>query len=136
MKICSKCKLELPLDNFNKKGESVQPYCRPCDNARSRNYYASNKEHHKKVIRDRNKKYIDEVRFWIREIKEANPCLDCGISYPYYVMDFDHVKGKKNGDISRMVGSAVAKAKIIEEISKCEIVCSNCHRERTHMRKS
>jgi hypothetical protein len=29
----------------------------------------------------------------------------------------------------------LSKKKIDEEIAKCEIVCSNCHRIRTHQRK-
>lgn len=71
---------------------------------------------------------------YIREYKEKHPCADCKIQYPYYVMDFDHVRGKKQKNVMELVPS-LSKKKIDEEIAKCEIVCSNCHRIRTHVRK-
>ena len=49
-------------------------------------------------------------------------------------MDFDHVRGKKHANVMELIPS-LSKKKIDEEIAKCEIVCSNCHRIRTHMRK-
>jgi hypothetical protein len=72
---------------------------------------------------------------YIREYKERHPCADCKIQYPYYVMDFDHVRGKKQKNVMELVPT-LSKKKIDEEIAKCEVVCSNCHRARTHMRKS
>ena len=71
---------------------------------------------------------------YIRDLKEKSPCMDCGIKYPYYVMDFDHVRGKKHKNVMELIPT-LSKKKINEEIAKCEIVCSNCHRIRTHMRK-
>ena len=46
----------------------------------------------------------------------------------------DHVGDDKSFNVSRMsrLGS---KRKIDEEIAKCEVVCSNCHRERTQQQK-
>jgi hypothetical protein len=70
----------------------------------------------------------------LRDLKTKTPCVDCGINYPYYVMDFDHVRGQKHANVMELV-STLSKKKIDEEIAKCEIVCSNCHRIRTHMRK-
>jgi hypothetical protein len=58
------------------------------------------------------------------------PCMDCGASYPPYVMDFDHVRGKKLFDIGRMRSQTAAK--IMSEIAKCDVVCANCHRIRTY----
>ena len=49
-------------------------------------------------------------------------------------MDFDHVRGQKHANVMELIKS-LSKKKIDEEIAKCEIVCSNCHRIRTHMRK-
>lgn len=49
-------------------------------------------------------------------------------------MDFDHVRGRKQANVMELV-STLSKKRIDEEISKCEIVCSNCHRIRTHLRK-
>ena len=72
---------------------------------------------------------------YIRDLKEKSPCLDCGEYYPYYVMDFDHVRGKKHKNVMELIPT-LSKKKIDEEIAKCEIVCSNCHRVRTHSRKS
>jgi hypothetical protein len=71
---------------------------------------------------------------YLRDLKTKTPCVDCGINYPYYVMDFDHVRGQKHANVMELV-STLSKKKIDEEIAKCEIVCSNCHRIRTHMRK-
>lgn len=71
---------------------------------------------------------------YLKEVKEAVPCLDCGLSYPHYVMDFDHVRGEKEGSLSDMARQGCGLAKIDQEIAKCEIVCSNCHRARTWLR--
>jgi hypothetical protein len=55
------------------------------------------------------------------------PCADCGGMFHYCQMDFDHVRGEKLGGVSRMN----TKEAILEEVAKCEVVCANCHRERT-----
>src|SRR5436309_103995 len=61
------------------------------------------------------------------------PCADCRKRYPPYVMDFDHVRGIKTTCVGRLLSQSIKK--IEEEIAKCEVVCGNCHRERTHRRK-
>jgi hypothetical protein len=68
-----------------------------------------------------------------REAKAAS-CVDCAIRYPYYVMDFDHVRGAKLAAIGHLVNSTVPLQVLLDEIAKCEVVCANCHRERTHQR--
>lgn len=60
------------------------------------------------------------------------PCADCGNSYPPYVMDFDHVRGDKIANIGEM--GTYSLETILAEIAKCDLVCSNCHRIRTHNR--
>ena len=71
---------------------------------------------------------------YLRDLKTKTPCVDCGINYPYYVMDFDHVRGQKHANVMELV-STLSKKRIDLEIAKCEIVCSNCHRIRTHIRR-
>ena len=57
-----------------------------------------------------------------------NPCTDCGIRYPACVMEFDHVRGEKYMDVSRIKKSV----RLVQlEIEKCDLVCANCHRIRT-----
>jgi hypothetical protein len=67
----------------------------------------------------------------IRELKNK-PCKDCGVRYPYYVMQYDHV-GEKKFQLSKAWGKA--HSTILKEIENCELVCANCHAERTHHRK-
>ncbi len=65
---------------------------------------------------------------------KSRPCADCGIQYPYYVMDFDHRDGGlKEFPLYSVHG--VTKRAILREIEKCDVVCANCHRERTHRRR-
>lgn len=61
------------------------------------------------------------------------PCLDCKRRFPPYVMDFDHVRGDKKFNVSR--AHTVGINALREEMAKCDVVCSNCHRIRTHKRR-
>lgn len=63
------------------------------------------------------------------------PCKDCGHEFPSYVMDFDHVRGDKKFEIG-LRGRGSSLEALREEIEKCDVVCSNCHRIRTFARKS
>lgn len=62
--------------------------------------------------------------------------MDCGQRHPPCVMDFDHVRGEKVAGISTTKMMGVSVAVLEEEIAKCDVVCSNCHRIRTFVRKA
>ena len=92
-----------------------------------RRYAREHAEKYKRASRDRRSK----ARKLIQELKSV-PCMDCGIQYPHYVMDFDHVRGEKKFDIATNTSKGVEA--ILDEIAKCDVVCANCHRHRTAMR--
>lgn len=74
-----------------------------------------------------------ELREFVNRLK-SNPCADCNQSFPPYVMDFDHVRGEKQEIISRLIARGCGVASILKEVEKCDLVCANCHRERTFAR--
>lgn len=70
----------------------------------------------------------------IAQIKSA-PCMDCGVQYPPYVMHFDH---RDPSTKSFTIGNNVARFTldvVLAEIAKCDVVCANCHAERTHQQR-
>lgn len=102
-------------------------------NAYMREYYARNPDTQRKRVRDRAQRLDAEVGHLIETAKSV-PCLDCGIAYPHFVMDFDHVRGTKLAEISAARHMRWSIHKIKQEIAKCEVVCANCHRLRTYTR--
>ena len=76
----------------------------------------------------------ESKRLQVAYYKESNPCVDCGGFFSAVAMDFDHEPGTKFKSISRMVRDEYSMARIKEEIEKCDLVCSNCHRVRTYER--
>ena len=95
--------------------------------ARLRHYY-KNKEQYlerNKVARANIKDLVDSYK--------NKPCVDCGVSYPPYIMQFDHVNQDKEYNVSSLIRHNNVD-KIKKEIAKCEVVCANCHAERTHRR--
>lgn len=70
------------------------------------------------------------VKVFIAEYKLKSGCIDCGYNKHHSALDFDHV----NGDKKINVCFAKSRAQALDEIQKCEIVCSNCHRIRTFNR--
>ncbi len=71
------------------------------------------------------------IRELIRKVKSV-PCTDCGVEYAPYIMQFDHVRGEKSFGVA--TGPYRKLEDVLKEIEKCEIVCANCHAERTHSR--
>ncbi len=69
----------------------------------------------------------------MQALKDNQPCTDCKVRYSYYVMQYDHIGTDKTLAVSRLIARA-SWARVLEEIAKCELVCSNCHAERTHQR--
>jgi hypothetical protein len=63
-----------------------------------------------------------------------HPCTDCGEHDPV-VLEFDHV-GEKTATIARLVSDGAELGILADEISRCEVVCVNCHRRRTARRAS
>src|SRR5262245_7345858 len=89
-------------------------------------HYNENKQYYQ----DRNKRRKAEFTKIIRDLKDR-PCSDCGRSYPHYVMDFDHRnKSEKSFNVGE-VNKVYSKESLFKEINKCDVVCANCHRERT-----
>ncbi len=62
--------------------------------------------------------------------------MDCGEDYPYWMLDFDHVRGEKKFGLGQSWQLGMNMQSVLEEIEKCEVVCANCHRNRTHLRSS
>ena len=93
-----------------------------------RYHYSINKEKYKQS-KNQTK---DKIRRIIQQAKSKS-CTDCKNSFPYYVMDFDHVRGEKKFNIGESV-SCGSSSRVLEEIEKCDLVCANCHRVRTYNR--
>jgi hypothetical protein len=90
-------------------------------------------ENHPDVYRERNRRRREDLMQKIREAKGA-PCADCGGSFPYYVMDFDHREDEiKLFNVSKGMLS-LGRAAVLAEIAKCDVICANCHRIRTATR--
>lgn len=128
-KRCGRCGRNRLLKFFNKRRASgLQSYCRDCHRAANQTHYLDNRRAHlEKAVRRRAR-----LRQLVNEAK-SRPCADCGLSYPFYVMDFDH-REVKDFAISQ-AWRARSWAAVMAEIEKCDVVCANCHRERTHRRQ-
>lgn len=136
-KICGTCKVPKLLSEFNRKKSGHNSQCRSCQKAYWSSYYASPEKKQRHIANSRKNANKDRA-ITIQMVNEAKskPCADCGHKYPYYVMDFDHLPGTEKVDgISVMRANGRSRKLILEEIAKCDVVCANCHRERTHQRR-
>jgi len=134
--ICNTCKnvflvTELMKDAARSKG--YRNKCRGCLREQSRIAYGERLSRPVREYRhDRRVRNILEKKEMLDALREV-PCLDCGGRFPTCAMDFDHMRNKLFG----IMGSYMSKTmeQLLDEVEKCEIVCSNCHRIRTKLRR-
>lgn len=121
-KVCLKCKEEKDISEFGKRYDKTQPLCRTCNAERSAAYYAANREKHKKEATERNARQQAKYMKW----KQTLSCQSCSEDYGP-CMAFHHVDpALKEFEISTGLGRYGVN-KLLDEIRKCVVVCSNCH---------
>jgi hypothetical protein len=131
-KICSKCKQEKEICEFNKhknRKDGFQTYCKECSRNRSREYYSVNHEKQIKHITFNKKARREKLRDLVFNYLINNPCVDCGEKDPR-VLEFDHREDKEY-NVSNLLSKIATFETIIKEISKCDVRCANCHRRKT-----
>jgi hypothetical protein len=131
-KTCNHCGEEKPLNEFNWRYKSLgirQPCCRECQKAQKNEWYARNQPSERERLRKQKADNTAASRAYIWDYLLNHPCVDCGESDPR-VLEFDHVRGEKRAPVSTMVRNNSSPLAIQDEISKCEVRCSNCHRRR------
>ena len=113
MKTCSSCKLEKDDTEFYKKGKEnrTNSLCKTCFN----NYC---------VVR-----WIDRKKRVVKQF--GGKCADCAHEYPYPVFEFHHLNPKEK-DLSWNKLRLVSEERLQAELSKCVMLCANCHRIRHH----
>lgn len=110
--------------------------CEACREAnrvyRRRPYLQDRKRERRRVLRIEKRR---ERLAYINSLKDK-PCMDCGKKFPTVCMDFDHIpgKGKTFGIAVWASEPSIPWNAITDELARCELVCSNCHRVRTKQR--
>lgn len=103
MKVCSKCGKTKEDSEFfwkNKEKGILHSYCKECKRELDRKSYSSNSHNRKEKIRESR----------------------------WYVLDFHHLGGKEY-TIAALIKRGCSVDTLKEELAKCQLVCSNCHRE-------
>ena len=87
--------------------------------------YQENKELYKRRAQEHRQKKLD----YVNNYKVNKGCAKCGEKH-VACLDFHHIDNStKTKDIATMAFNKAKMEKIIEEINKCIVLCSNCHRK-------
>lgn len=109
-KVCAKCNISQPLSAFYYRSDRNTPhsYCSTCmkDDVTERSQLSK-------------KFYVDVF---------GNTCNKCNQSYDYKIYDFHHTE-PAHKDFSLRDHKLATHTKIIQELSKCILLCTNCHGE-------
>lgn len=147
LKLCPDCDTQKPLTSFYRSRKGLDTYCKECRGRRGREWHENNREQHQKLvrawhlnnpdkIRTSKRKARNATRSTLQEHKEAKPCADCGLYFPYWVMQFDHLPGtSKRAKVSRLASRFTSQVQVQDEVAKCDLVCAVCHAHRTYCRQ-
>lgn len=127
MKKCSTCKIDKDESLFSKKRDKLQAVCKECHSIYRKKHYQENRQKYIDKARRNSKTYAEEFYQWLSD----KSCFDCGNS-DIRVLEFDHLENKEFA-LSAKIGGRKLES-LMDEINKCDIVCSNCHKIRTSVR--
>jgi hypothetical protein len=132
---CGRCGERKPLDDFawrRKERGQRHNMCRPCHSEYRREHYLANRRRYiDKATVNKQKLRLERTILLIEYFKD-HPCVDCGETDPV-VLEFDHTADKSFDICQKLIDTTWER--ILAEIEKCEVVCANCHRRRTAVRR-
>lgn len=105
--------------------------CRSCNKEYQKRWLDRNKTKQRKKCIKNNKQATERNSAYIFKYLTQHPCVDCGET-DVVVLEFDHLKEKRASLAQMRIYFSLQS--VIDEIVKCEVVCSNCHRRRTSRR--
>lgn len=123
------------------KQPKVTSKCGPCRIAAQKRYISRMRETNPEVLKrwrkNTQKRQVGTVKFKTRRQKlrlvrmMGGCCSLCGYDKNLGAMDFDHRDPTtKKASVGLLLLGSFNKA--YEEAKKCDLLCANCHRERTH----
>jgi hypothetical protein len=127
-KTCNTCGTSKTFDDFSKnksKKDGLNCECKECRKIYIKNHYKENKDYYKKKAKQQTK----NLRVWLRGLKIGLVCEKCGEDHPACIEYHHKDPEQKDFQISKAAQRGLGKEKILEEIAKCLVVCSNCHRK-------
>lgn len=127
---CTKCHIEKIQSKFPKDSRIARGTAAACIKCK----YAANRNRLNKPKYKKEQKLRIRINYELCRVLKINAklnknCVDCGLKYSYWQLQFDHVRGEKKFTIGD--GCRGGRIKLLEEIQKCDIVCVNCHSGRT-----
>jgi hypothetical protein len=132
-KTCRKCGRAKPADreHFNwSERDGLSARCKDCRRQSGKKHYVANKVVYFRHAETRRQ----DIAEFIRSLKHDKSCTGCKQPHPYWRMHFDHL-GDKMINLSHPRVKRWSKERILAEVAKCELVCANCHRDRSHYRE-
>jgi len=129
MKLCKKCQQLLPLEQFsmNKaKKDNLDTKCKKCANLYSKQHYIENRQHY--INKTKTQRQIRKLKnlTTINNYKTNKGCKYCG-EKDVCCLDFHHISNKSFTISERT--SWICEENLMNEINKCIVLCSNCHRK-------
>lgn len=129
MKKCYRCECIKSEQDFNKsksRKDGLQSVCRDCSKILNNTGYKENPNRSKSVKDNRDKVKSHNKRL-LNKYKSICGCKFCQEKEPV-CLDFHHLDPSvKEDNLSRMLTNSSDKLK--QEIRKCIVLCSNCHRK-------
>lgn len=126
-KKCYKCGETKSVSLFSinpSRPDGFNSQCKECHSKYRKEHYLKNKQ---KYI---NKAALNKEKFvlWFKTLKKSLKCKVCGEDREW-VLDFHHRDpNSKDTEVSKLRNSG-SKNRVLEEINKCDVLCSNCHRD-------
>ena len=115
------CMNSLPNGNGNDNGNSSNGY-RIKKPIKKKVKQKENNHNKNKRIENRKSK-----RKYLWDYKIKHPCKICGEDHPVCLGFHHRDKTKKESDVSSLINRSWKKLK--DEISKCDVICDNCHKK-------
>ena len=121
-KWCGAGQHEVATTNFWKRRGKLQPNCIDCQKAINKKRYEDNRTKHIRHVRQ-NIKQREQTFF---EWKETLQCVRCDENYRQ-CLEFHHINPEEKDFAISGALSRTGWNNMIEEISKCVVLCGNCH---------
>jgi hypothetical protein len=124
-KVCTTCRKEKALTDFRKDSrrlDGLQSWCKQCAREHHKSAYTSKYGDSAKVATNVR---MNKAKEWLLEYKRSRGCCSCP-EQSVHCLTFHHIDPREK-DFTLGASLSRSLSKIQQEVSKCVVVCRNCH---------